>query len=336
MMRHILQKTSIILLCLSVLQASCTRNKEHTLFKINRLLLGTLVEITVVGDRKVASKAAHAAADEIKRVEDLTSFHASSQLSLVNDGAGKGPEKADKELLSLVKTALDFARESNGSFDPTIGPLSRLWGFSSEKPHLPNRSEIDAALKLVGWNRVSVDQTEQTIKLPQTGMSLDLGAIAKGYALDRGAVVLKRLGITSALINAGGDIIAIGEKKPGKPWRIGVQDPRNTRTILATTELCDKVIVTSGDYERFFIRNNVRYHHILDPRTGYPASGMQSVTIVAKDGVTADALATAVFVLGPQKGLKIVEKSAGVEALIVDASGRIIMSSGGPEIFDKK
>ena len=146
---------------------------------------------------------------------------------------------------------------------------------------------------------------------------------------------IKRLGIASALINAGGDIIAIGEKKSGKPWRIGVQDPRNTRSILATTELCDKAIVTSGDYERFFIRDNVRYHHILDPRTGYPARGMQSVTIIAKDGVTADALATAVFVLGPQQGLKLVEKSAGVEALIVDASGRIIMSSGGPGIFDK-
>ena len=331
---YIKQIASIALICAPLLLMSCIRTEEHTQYKTSRLLLGTLVEITVVGDRKIASKAAHAVADEIKRVEDLTSFHASSQLRLVNDGAGTGPVKAESELISLVKTALDFARDSNGAFDPSVGPLSLLWGFSSEKPRLPEQSEVSATLKLVGWKRLQVDQTAQTIVLPQLGMAIDLGAIAKGYALDRGAAVLNKLGITSALINAGGDILGIGEKRPGKQWRIGVQDPRSSRSIMATTDLRDRVIVTSGDYERFFVRNNVRYHHILDPRTGFPAREMQSVTIMAKNGVTADALATAVFVLGPEKGLRLVEKSPHVEALIVDVSGRIIMSSGGQKVFE--
>ena len=165
---------------------------------------------------------------------------------------------------------------------------------------------------------------------------MDLGAIAKGYALDRAADKIRSFGIESALINAGGDIVAFGTREPGKPWRIGIQDPRNPSGIIAVAEINDRAVVTSGDYERFFMEGDKRYHHILDPQTGYPAQGVQSVTIVAPDGVTADALSTAVFVLGKRKGLDLVEAMPDVACLIVDSEGMVVMSEKARNIFQTK
>ncbi|MEJ2718400.1 MAG: FAD:protein FMN transferase [Deltaproteobacteria bacterium] len=304
------------------------------LYKVNRLLMGTLVQITVVGTDPNAKAAAQAVIDEIQRVENLTSFHKPSALTRINDHAGKGPIKANAEMLTLIQDSIRLSRETKGAFDPSLGPVSRLWNFSAGEPRLPAASEIAQALTKVGLDRIEIDPAAGTIWLAEPGMALDLGGIAKGYVLDRARVVLEKFGVKGALVNAGGDILAVGEKAPGKPWRVGVQDPRHGNAIVAVASVKDKVVVTSGDYERFFMKNGKRYHHILDPRTGYPATGLRSVTIVASDGLTADALATGVFVLGPDEGLKLVESIPGVEALLIDSTGRVRLSSGAASIFE--
>jgi FAD:protein FMN transferase len=313
---------------------SCSTKGSNGIHRYSRLLLGTLVEVTVSGPSDKARGAAEAVFDEIKRVEDLTSFHKPSALTTVNDSAGNGPTKPDRQLLELMDVALGTAKATGGAFDPTVGVLCRLWSFSGGEPRLPDPSEIAGALNKVGWNRVKLNLAEGTASLPERGMALDLGGIAKGYALDRAAEVLKKMEVSSALVNAGGDVMVVGEKEPGKPWRIGVQDPRNPREVVAVAALKDRVIMTSGDYERFFVKDGKRYHHILNPATGYPAKGAQSVTIVASSGVVAEPLGTTVFVLGVDKGLKYIQSLPGVEALVIDPQGQIHMTPGARTLFE--
>ncbi len=299
--------------------------------------MGTFVEITLSGQGDKAKGATEAIFDEIKRIEDLTSFHKPSDLTQLNDASGQGPFKPDPELLKLVAKGLHFAERSQGAFDPTIGPVSRLWQFSGGgEPRLPEKAEIVDALTKVGWSKVKIDTEAGTITLPQPGMALDLGGIAKGYTLDRAAAVVKKLGVTSALVTIGGDVLVIGEREPGKPWRIGVEDPRDPKGIVAVAALKDKVIVTSGDYERFFIKNNKRYHHLLDPSTGYPADKLQSVTLVTSDGTTAEAVSVSVFVMGAQEGLKYLEALPGIEGFVIDSAGKIFATPGAQSIFEMK
>jgi thiamine biosynthesis lipoprotein len=296
--------------------------------------MGTLVEITIPGNGEREKASAEAIFAELKRVEDLCSFHKPSGLTRVNDQSGNGPVKADPELLALIGQSLRFAKETQGAFDPTVGALTRLWNFSAGDPRIPPPPEIAAALARTGWQRVQIDAAAGTITLPEQGMALDLGGIAKGYALDRAADVLKKRGILSALVNAGGDVLVVGEREPGKPWRIGVQDPRNERAMVAVANLKDRVVQTSGDYERCFVDNGIRYHHILNPVTGYPAGGVQSVTVVAPTGTTT--VTAGIFVLGVEAGLKYIESMPDVQGFLIDSEGRIHRSAGAESLFDFK
>jgi len=292
------------------------------------------VEISLVGDPDKLKPAAEAIFDEMRRVEDLTSFHKPSKLTEINDSAGSGPFAADPEVVKLIQQGLTYAEKFGGTFDPTVGAITRLWRFSGDQPaRLPDPSEIAEALTKVGWLLVKVDASAGTIELPVDGMAFDLGGIAKGYALERAAAVAKSFGITGALINVGGDMVALGEKQPGMPWRIGVQHPRRPNAIAAVIDAKDRVVFTSGDYERFFDQGGKRYHHIIDPRTGYPAHGMQAVTIVGQDILKADALAKAVFILGPERGSELVESVGGMDALLIDAEGKTWTSKGAAEVF---
>jgi FAD:protein FMN transferase len=341
-MNEVLLKSSkpsclfLALLFLFPFIVSCSRNSSDPLHKSSRLLLGTLVEVTIPGDADKAASATQAVFDEIKRIEDLTSFHKQSGLTAVNDAAGTGPVKVDAELLDLIATALDTSEKTKGAFDPTVGVLSRLWSFSGGEPRLPDQSEIADALTKVGGARIQIDRSAGTISLPVKGMALDLGGIAKGYALDRSAKVLKDHGITSALVNAGGDVLVMGEKEPGKPWRVGVQDPRNPREVVAVVAVKDRVIMTSGDYERFFIKDGKRYHHILNPKTGYPAEGVQSVTLVATSGVRAEPLGTTIFAKGIADGLAYVQSLGDVEAMVIDGNGEVHLTPGASALFELK
>jgi len=325
---------SVLVVIAALFLSNCVATEPEGLYKSSRFIMGTLVQVTVPGATEPAKAAAEAIFSELKRVEDLTSFHKPSGLTKVNDRSGNGPIKADRELLALISESLRFAKQTNGAFDPTVGPLTRLWNFSAGDPRLPAKSEIAETLSKVGWHRVQIDTTAGTIMLPDRGMALDLGGIAKGYALERAADVIRKRGVSAALVNAGGDVLVVGEREPGKPWRIGVQDPRNERSIVAVASLKDRVVQTSGDYERCFIENGERYHHILNPATGYPASGLQSVTIVAPTGMRT--VTAGIFVLGVEEGLKYIESMADVQGFLIDSEGRIHKSGGADTVFEFK
>jgi FAD:protein FMN transferase len=326
-----------VLLCLfaTMLTASCGGNHRSSLHKASRVLMGTLVEVTVVGKSDKARSVAHAALDEIARVEDLASFHKSSELARINDMAGISPVKVDAELLKLAQTSLRFAEESDGAFDPTVGAVTCLWHFSgADQPRVPAKDEISRALSKVDWRRVQIDQSAGTVFLPERGMKLDFGGLAKGHALDRVSQLLRATGIQGALVNIGGDILAVGEKNPGRPWRVGVRDPRDAGAIRAVATLTDKVLLTSGDYERFLEVNGERYHHIIDPKTGYAPTELQSVTLLAATGLTAPS--AGVFVMGVDKGLRYVDSIPGLAGLLIDLKGNLHLSSEAVGRFEIK
>jgi thiamine biosynthesis lipoprotein len=253
-----------------------------------------------------------------------------SDVSAVNAAAGVAAVKVHDDVLFVVKAALRYAELSGGAFDPTIGPVVDLWGIGGDAPRVPAPDELAAALALVDWRGVTLDEAAKTIKLARPGMRLDLGAIAKGYAADEVARLLRQRKVDRAVIDLGGNIMVIGAKADGSPWRIGVQDPAGLRgSHIAILEMVDKTLVTSGVYERNFTQDGKLYHHILSTADGYPVgNGLVSVTIVADKSTDADGLSTSVFALGYEKGLALVESLPGVEAIFVDGNNRIRVSSG--------
>lgn len=330
-------KHLMVVLFVSLFLVSCLDKGSPQVHKSSRLLLGTFVEVSVVGSDQEAKKAVSEVFDELKRIETLTSFHRDSELAKINANAGKGPVKTDPELLKIIDEALRVARETHGAFDPTVGPIAKLWGFSGEQEsRLPSDSEIQERLPLVGWDKVKIDHEIGTVELPQVGMALDLGAVGKGYALNRTAELLAKAGMRSALVNIGGDILALGEKSPGKPWVVGVEDPRNSRAIVSVVSLKDRIIITSGDYERFFEKDGKRYHHILNPRTGYPADKLRSATVVGPVGSTLQPCGTAAFVLGVDQGRKYIESLKDAYGLLIDSEGNDHFTAGAENIFELK
>jgi len=317
----------------TIFTISCNGNQQVSVHKAGRFLMGTLAEVTVAGPRDKAMAAAQACLDEIRRVEDLASFHKSSELTRINDMAGIAPVRVDPELLELAQTSLRFAEHTDGAFDPTIGAVTRLWHFSGvQQPRVPEKKEVSDALSRVDWRLVQIDYRAGTIFLPERGMELDFGGLAKGYALDRVNRLLKTMGVDAALVNIGGDILAVGEKSPGRPWRVGVRDPRNATEIRAVVSVTDKILLTSGDYERFLDVDGRRYHHILDPKTGYPPTELQSVTLLVPTGLTASS--AAVFVMGVEKGMKYIDSIAGVTGMLIDSRGNVHLSSHAASSFE--
>lgn len=289
--------------------------------------MGTDVTIDVIGtDAAKLDEALAAAEAELRRVEDLMTSWRDSPLTRMNARAGQGPQKIDPELAHMIDQGLAVGELTGGAFDITFASVGKLWDFKAEPPILPSQAEIDAALESVDYRRVKLDLEASTIDLP-AGTQLGLGGIAKGYGVDRAMAVLMERGIKDGIVNAGGDMKVLGTKF-GRPWRIAVKHPRDRERVLAMVPLSNTCMVTSGDYERFFEYNGKRYHHILDPRTGYPATGGMSVTVIAPEAAFADALATGLSVLGPDKGLPLVESLPRVECLIVDMDGGVTKSSG--------
>lgn len=291
-------------------------------------MLDTLVEITVAaGNEQKAHKAVATAYEEIRRIEALLSrYHHNSQIYEVNQYAGEGSVDVDRETARIVRRSLQYAELTHGAFDITIGPVIDLWGIGSEHERVPGVAELQAVLEYVDYKKVEI-RGEQEICLLSPGMKLDLGGIAKGYSVDRAIDVLQRHGITSALLNAGGDIRCLGTKPDGTPWRIGIKHPRESG-ILGIIQLEDMAVATSGDYERAFFHDNIRFHHIFEPHTGTPARGCQSVTILARTAEVADVFATAVFIMGAQRGLEFIEERPDIEGMIIRSDGELLTSSG--------
>lgn len=293
------------------------------------LLFGTQVDLTVrTKNHDQAARALAACFQEMKRIQSLMSVHdEGSQLSQLNRSANQGWVTSDPDIFQLIERSLAISKASQGAFDITVGSLLEIWRLARQRGSPPSEDEIHAEMRYVGYSALEVDPQDKRVRFHKKGMSLDLGGIAKGYALDRGKEALLREGVQQALLNAGGDILLVGGKG-AVPWEIGIRDPRDQSDLLGTLELRDRAVVTSGDYERVFMHNGERYHHILDPRTGYPSKGCSSVTVVGPQATEADAIATAAFVLGPEKGLAFLEKTADIDGIIIDSEGRKHVTSG--------
>lgn len=323
----------------SVLPASAwagTDESRPILITEERVLMGTQVIVKAIGDRRDELNAAvNAAFDEISRLERLMSnFMPDSELSRINQQAGKAPVAVSRELFEVIKRSLVFSELSEGAFDISFASVGKLWNFRTGV--VPSSDAVKAQLRFVDYHKIQSDDARSTVFLSFAGMEIGLGGIGKGYAMDRAMAVLSAHGIHNAMVMAGGDTLIRG-RNGDDVWRVGLRDPDKANGILAVLPLEDQAISTSGDYERFFVQDGVRYHHILDTKTGYPARLCRSVTILAPNATTSDALSTAVFVLGPERGLALVERLDDVEAVIIDRHGQMILSSGlaGIEIGDQ-
>lgn len=324
---------ALLLIAVAIAVVYATRNNEY---KSDQFLMDTLISIRVYGKDseklKIAVREAYA---EMRRIAELAdhfpepgsaAFQA-SDICRVNTQAGSKPVRVSAEVFEMLEMSKQYTALTNGAFDITIGPVMDLWGFGGKNPAIPQQARLDKALQLVDSNSLILDRANRTVFLKKPGMKLDLGAIAKGYATEKALQVLRNHGITTALIDAGGNIRVLGRSPRNSPWKIGVKAPRKADEIAAVLSIEDSSAVTSGDYYRFFEAGGKRMHHILDPRTGYPAGHSMSVTVVTKDAGVADILSTAFFVLEPGKALQLAAR-LGVELLIITADGQIMQTPG--------
>jgi len=291
--------------------------------------MGTLVEITLIArENQATGDAITAAFREMRRIEKVMSRKITeSAVWQINQAAGKKPVVASRDLLSVIRVALETSQLSGGAFDITVGSLVELWNRSWRESRVPSRQEVEAALRLVDYRDLEMDEEKRTLFLKKEGMELALGGIAKGYAVDRAFRFLRDRGFRDLIVDAGGDL-RTGGTKFDAPWVVGIQDSRDRSKIMARVRLKDCAVATSGDYERYFMKDGLRYHHILNPVTGFPARQCRSVTILCDELIWADALATATFVLGPKRGIALIEELPDAEALIVDGKGKVTLSSG--------
>lgn len=291
--------------------------------------MDAFITITVVSEEASgADQAIEKAFNEIERLEKLASFYSpNSEISLINLHAGKAPVKVSPDILELLVKAQDVAAKTDGAFDVTIGPVISLYDF--RRKARPHASEIAKKLSLVDYRQMMINKTQSTVLLKKKGMLIDAGGILKGYAAEKAVNVLKYNGIAAGIVAIAGDIRVFGLKPDGAPWKVGIRDPRGKHDddTYAAIDLSDSSISTSGDYERFFMLDGKRVHHLISPKTGFPAEGCQSVSIISPDGALADAYSTGIFILGPEKGLKVFEQT-GLEGVIIDSNGTLYATPG--------
>ena len=290
-----------------------------------QFIMGTLVEISLShSDPDLIQTASTEAFNEMQRIEKLMSTYLpGSEISRINRAAGKQAVLVSPEVEEVIQEGIFWSQQSGGAFDITIQPLVQLWDMDGEKNLIPARNTIKKTASLVNYKNIEI--VDHKVKLTRRGMAINVGGLAKGYAVDR-AVSLLRSKVANGIVNAGGDLYAFGRKTPTTSWNIGLQHPRNPQGLLAAFALKDMAVATSGDYQRYFIKDGIRYHHIFDPQTGMPARGMISATILTTEAMEADALSTAVFVMGPEKGLAWVDAMENVEAMLVLEDGSKVYS----------
>lgn len=287
-----------------------------------RHLLGTEVEISAWG--KYAAVAVADAFAEVERIHNTMSrFREGSDIWNINTSEAGQMVIVDECTFRLIEESIRISNMTDGAFDITILPLMNVWRTAREQNKLPTDEEIEVARNLVNWQYIILDPLNRAVGLKKAGMGIDLGGIAKGYAIDMAVEALKKHGIKSAMVNAGGDIYLLGKPPQREWWRIGIEDPREEGKLFASLKLGDGAVVTSGDYRWYFVIDNQRFHHIIDPRSGFPVERMQSVTIIAPKATFADGLSTAIFVLGYKEGIKLAEE-LGIGAIIIseDEDGR--------------
>lgn len=293
------------------------------------MLMGSNFEITVVAQNTdQGNNYINFAISEIKRISDLiSSWKQSSQTTKINKNAGIKPVKVSPELFDLIARAKQISQITQGAFDISFAPLSSVWKFDGSMNKLPEEKAIEKKLKKVDYKKIVLDSTSRTVFLKEEKMKIGFGSIGKGYAADKAKDLLVSKGVPAGIINASGDLITWGEKPNGSPWKVAVVNPLNKEDSFGTLSLRNKAIATSGDYEKFVKINGHQYSHIIDPRTGYPAqSGLTSVSIIAPKAELADALATAIFVMGKETGLNIINQLSQVEAVLINKKGKLYKS----------
>jgi thiamine biosynthesis lipoprotein len=301
---------------------------EPPVHRDSRPLMGTVVEISVEHpDREKAQASVEAAFREMNRLSDMMNhYNPASVVSAINDGAGKKDVPVPPELREVLAMAQALSQRTDGAFDITIGSL-KGWRFNPDDPRTPAAGDIDRQKALINYRDVLVDEDKGTARLRRAGQRIDLGGIAKLYILRAGMNTLAAQGIERALVNGGGDVVARAHAQ-GKPWRVGIRDPRKSEALLGVLEVRNGFVVSSGDYERYFIKDGKRYHHILDPRTGYPVDGPQHVTLVSEKIEEVNGVSTSIMVLGADLGRLLIERTKGLDGLIVDRDGTRWVSAG--------
>ena len=290
-------------------------------------IMGTAVRVELWHEDATAARAAMGAVmDEMNRIDALMSpYKPDSELSRINREAAQKPVAIGKEMFGLIARSIEFSKLSDGAFDITFSSVGYLYDY---RKHLkPTDEQIAKVLPGINYRHLQLDPKAQTIHYARPGVRIDLGGIAKGHAVDNCIAILKSRGITNAIVTAGGDSRLLGDRR-GRPWSVGIRDPRRGGEVVAVLPLADVAISTSGDYERFFEEDGVRHHHIINPKTGKSATGVRSVTIIGPDGITTEGLTKSVFVKGPKAGMRLIESLEGVDAIIIDDAGRMSYSPG--------
>jgi FAD:protein FMN transferase len=320
-----MKKLSILLIALLIL-SSCA--KKEGLYKETRVIMGTYVTITARESGKSKDELTKAVSDafaEITKVDELMStYKRESNLSKINWLSGVTPVQADQEVIDNVEKAIYIGDMTDGAFDVTVGPVVHAWKIGSEQARLPSMDEINKALALVGYKNIVIDKKAGTVFIKKQGGAIDLGGIAKGYASDKAVDSFKKSGIKGGIVAVAGDVKVFGLRPDGKPWGVGIQHPRKEGELMAELPVTDAAVSTSGDYERYFIKDGVRYHHIMDPKTGYPARGLMSVTVLSKDSWLSDSMATGLFVLGPDKAYALAREHPEFEVLMITSEGKVL------------
>ncbi|WP_396193979.1 FAD:protein FMN transferase [Flavobacterium sp.] len=315
------------LLYFSVLLIGLTANAQ-LIHKRKLSLLGSPFEITVVtNDTLQANEYEDMAVAEVKRIENLISdWIPTTPLSEINKNAGIKPVRVPQELIDLIERSIKISKLTDGAFDISYASMDRIWKFDGSMKEMPSPEAIKKSVAKVGYQNILIDQENQTVFLKLEGMKLGMGGIGQGYIADKIKALLSSKGCIAGLVNVSGDISTWGKQPNGQPWKVGIKNPMNKNKIFATFPLEDTAVETSGSYEKYVTFNGKRYSHIIDTRTGYPATGLISVSVFAKTTELADALATGVFVLGKEVGMDLINQLPGIGCIMVDEDGKITTS----------
>ena len=302
----------------------------QTIYKRKLAMLGSPFEISVVANDSIkANEYSNLAINEVKRIENLISdWIPTTQISEINKNAGIQPIKVDQEVFDLVERAIKISKLTNGAFDISYASMDKIWKFDGSMKEMPTPEAIKKSVEKIGYQNIILDKENKTIFLKLTGMKLGLGGIGQGYIADKVKELLQSKGCNSGLVNVSGDINTWGKQPNGELWTVGIVNPMNKNKVFATFPLDNSAVETSGSYEKFVTFNGIRYSHIIDPRTGYPSTGIVSVSVFSKQTEIADALATGIFVLGVDVGLDLVNQLKGIQCIIVDDKGKIHASKG--------
>ena len=298
-------------------------------FKRTLILMGSRFDITVVAsNEKEGNKYIDSAIFEIARIEKLiSSWDVNSETSLINKLSGIKPIKVDKELFDLIERSIAISTLTNGAFDISYASMDRIWKYDGTMREMPSEEKISSSIKKVGYQNIIIDKEAQTVFLKLKGMKIGFGAIGKGYAADKAKALLIEKGVKAGIINASGDLNAWGKQANGKDWMVAITNPLNKNKVFSWLPINDSAIVTSGNYEKFISFNGIRYSHIIDPRTGYPSTGIISTSIMTSNAELADAISTSVFVMGVETGLDFINQLKGVDCIIIDEQNKIHTSN---------